>query len=182
MKRALPPSAIAYARSRLWQARDLEQPLMQVLDGGEFKGWTLAREEIPDTRLETYDTGGLTRSGDVAAEVAEQAVRIMQRVTEATWVVPDSLARPGDPLDIDHVVLGDAIYYVVERPEEPQVRKAWRQAASAAGQLALVSYCRFPPDPTPESLGLLAETAQLVALTAYDGEGAIYLERHETHV
>lgn len=183
-RRALPRSTFAYARERLWLAGGLEGVLASVLQDSSFDAWTIADGMVTDSRLQALERGGLD-GRDVASDVGREAARVMERIGESSLVVPDSLAKPGDAFlggnrTDDIVIVGGGVYYVGRSANQEELEATWRKASSSAGQLGLVTSRSLAPAASEDDLRSAGEHAELIVLTAYDGEGAVYFERRFT--
>jgi hypothetical protein len=164
-RRNLGPEAIGWAIERLWLARGLEAPLTERLRTGAWQAWTWA-DPVPDARLAQFGTGGHVFTGGTIAEQVGRLVAHRARRTGGSWMVPDPMAKPSDGFlrDVDHVVVGDAVYYKAA-PEPAAIAEAWGKAASAAGQLGMLT-----------TRGFDADSLVFLAIEAYDGDGVIDVE------
>jgi hypothetical protein len=96
------------------------------------------------------------------------------RESGATWVVPDSMLRTSDPAfarhdDSVHFVVGETPYYVVREPEPTAIERAWNDAGSASGQLAILTLADVSAAARgPEALETFPSAATDIVLGAYD--------------
>ena len=182
-RRAVVEQAFEYARERAWLARGLQQHFTDSLTAERWSAWTRAEASVPDERLERFSDGGaLCGSGEVRRGLISELVAAMSRDASAACVVPDPMGRPGDPFlwrtQAPYMVIEDGVYYVERERNPDRLSIAWDSAASAAGQMGLVTTAS--PDsaePTHEQLLGAAARATLIVVEAYDGEGALFFAR-----
>jgi hypothetical protein len=181
-ERELGPVAFEYLRESLWLARGLEPFLQHVVVSERFGASTVADAQIPDERLLRFITGGLGHAIDLPHLAGDRAARAMSDSPTARWVVPDPMARPTDRFLADSpvrpVVIDDGVYYAEARAIPHRLADAWAAAASAAGNLGLVT-TEAPDGQTAAAPDLqrIAEGTQLLVVTAYDGEGLAFFTR-----
>jgi hypothetical protein len=180
--RDLPAQAFTYAHNHLWLARDLGPGLGEALQEETFYAWTLADTSVAEERLSEFDRGGKIYSGDLDRAICGEAATAMARRQRSVWLVPDSLARPGDPfltsVQTSYFAVGDAVYYWERSTEVRRLMQTWARGASAAGQIAIVTPTHIDWGAVREpELDVAAEQATLVVVSAYDGDGAIIFTR-----
>jgi hypothetical protein len=156
--------------------------LDEALTSEEWNSWTFADPSVPASRLERFSQGGAISWGDVACHAWKEVATAMSADAPAAWLVPDPLGRPGDgflkDVKVEHHAVEDAVYYVERTGDIELIAATWRQASSAAGQMALVTTHELSPSGL-DAADLLAAAARavLVAVSAYDGEGMLFCER-----
>jgi hypothetical protein len=185
-RRSLPPGALHYVRDQLWLARGLEPYLDDVLASNEWDSWTYADPSVPAPRLERFSEGGALSSTDVHPHVWKDIAAAMAAEAPAAWLVPDPLGRPDDAflkdLTVPNCVVDDAVYYIARTGEIDRIAATWRQAGSAAGQLGLITNYELPSaGMNAADLRAAAEQTFLLAVSAYDGDGTLLLEKKSRH-
>jgi hypothetical protein len=182
VRRSVPDAVYDFVRDRLWQARGLELPLGSVLTPERFRCWTVADRRVDDERLDRFGAGGLMCSADVAQVVAQGVAMAMTEDDLLGLVVPDPMPRPGDPFlkraRTPYVEVGDGIYYVERSAEVERLAAVWRSAASAAGQMGVVTAGLKHMTSDELDLKQVVAEAKLVVFEAYDGVGALFFERN----
>jgi hypothetical protein len=181
VRRAVPEGAYEFARDRLWLARGLKPFVRDLLVPERCSCWTLAGRDVSDERLAQFDVGGFVAPGYVAELVASEVAPIIAGSEDRVLLVPDPMARPGDPFlkreTIRHIVVGDGVYYVEGSAETERLVTGWRAGSSAAGQMAVVS--SVSQDLMRDELDLqrAADASVLLMFEAYDGYGALFFAR-----
>lgn len=173
--------ALAYARDRVWLARDLAPGLADSLAAEGWQAYTLADPGTPSDRLVRLTQGGLAYSQDAQREMAREVSEAMRRHVSPIWIVPNPLARASDKaalnVGVDVLVRDGTVYYVAHSHDPDAVLAVWWEAASATGQLGFVTAAGEVTDDVDDDLGAAVRQAVLVVLTAFDGEGVLFLER-----
>ncbi len=173
--------ALAYARKRVWLARELESGLTDVLAAEGWRAYTLADPDVSNDRLVRLAEGGLAYAQDAQREMAREVTEAMRRHPSPVWIVPDSLGRPTDRVvlnaGVDFLVRGESVYYVARSDDPDGLLAVWWQAASAAGQLGFVSAAGAAADDVDYDLDAALLQAVLVVFTVFDGESFLFLER-----
>jgi hypothetical protein len=180
VRRDLSGRAIDYCRERMWLARGLEPSLRDALASGDWNAWTFAAASVAQERLEDVGAGGLASLvGNERLVLGEVAQAMVLAGPTAVWLVPDPMARPGDPflanVAVVHVDIGDGVSYVARGRRPGELAAAWRAASSACGRIGVVT--NLPDTTTSTQTDVLeaGRSARLVVVDAYDGEGALYL-------
>lgn len=145
---------------------------------GDWSAWTFAGAGVPQERVEDIAVGGLGAVvGDEQTVLCEVAEAIVAAGSSAVWLVPDPMARPGDPLLANVVVIGDGVYYAARGRQPGELAAAWRAASSAAGRIAVVTNLADITTATQRDLFEAGRSARLIVVDAYDGEGALCLSK-----
>lgn len=174
-------AALEYAERAWWLARGLEGDLRRVVVPERFYAWTSVGADAAAQLVSGGDLArglGVTSCGEARPSLTD-AVRLVGLDRSRVWLVPDPMARPGDPLlktVADYIVAGDGVYHVASDSQPDQILTAWRNASSAAGQLGVVT-SRPPVSLDPADLQAVAEHARLVVMSAFDGQGLLFFER-----
>lgn len=180
VRRDLSRRAVDYCRERLWLARGLEPSLRDAMATGDWSAWTFAGASMPQERVDDVRVGGLGSAvGDEQSVLGEVARAIVAAGPTAVWLVPDPMARPGDPLlaniDVVHLEIGDGVYYVACGRRPGELAAAWRAASSACGRIGVVINLPDTITATQSDLLEAGRSYGLVVVDAYDGEGALCL-------
>src|SRR4051794_27894559 len=173
--RAIPVAVFEQADRFLWRGVELGDALRPVLAPERFRAWTLAPKSVSDAALTQVVSANLEWSGspDTWDESLAYVVRRMSE-HDATWVVPDSMARTTDrafrpAFGGEYFSVGTTPYYVARDPEVTAVQSAWDNSGSAAGSLAILTTARIPSGAADvDDLLPLVEAAIDVAVGAYD--------------
>lgn len=181
LRRAVPEASYQFARDRLWLACGLKPFIFDLLVPDRFCCWTLADRGVSDDRLARFDAGGFVVSSYVAELVASEVAPIIAASEDRALLLPDPMAKPGDPFlkreRMRHIVVGDGVYYVEGSADVERLVAGWRAASSAAGQMAVVT--SVDDDLMHDEFGLqqAADAAVLLVFAAYDGYGALFFAR-----
>jgi hypothetical protein len=160
----------------LWRGVELQEPLGSMLSPTIYSAWTLAPDFVSDEALARIRSDNLEWEGESQATwtaILDYVVERM-RTTGAILVVPDSMARTTDPAfdrfrKSDYFAVGTTPYYVAREPDSAAVEAAWRDAGSAAGEMAILTLADVPTAEAGESeLDTLARLAIDIVIEAYD--------------
>jgi hypothetical protein len=177
IRRPLSDAAHQYACDQLWLSRGLESRLRSELTPQRFRCWTIASSGVSDEQLARFGAAVPVSSGD-AEVVARELASIMVEGEDRVLVAPDPMGRPGDPfltrVDTPYVTVGDGIYYVGRSPDIEALAAVWRAAASAAGQMAIVTGASVDTSANKLNLDEAARMTTALAFAAYDGLGALF--------
>jgi hypothetical protein len=182
-RRLLPADALDYAHDQFWMARGLGPHLDGLLAPSTWSAWTVADPSVPMSRLVRFSEGGSIASDSVEHHLYAAVAKAMTHVV-AAWLVPDPLARPDDrflmDVEVEYHGLDDAVYYVGRTAETERLAAVWRQAGSAAGQIEIVTTHALPASELDtDDLRSAAARAVLIVMSAYDGDGVLFLEKTE---
>jgi hypothetical protein len=168
-----------HVRSCLWLAGAFGPALDRQLQRGVWRAWTFADRDVSPQRLASYAVGGHVFTGGSASEQIGRIVRLRLRRPRGVWIVPDSLAKPGDSSlrEIPHETVDDTVYYLETSDEATKLIAAWDNAASASGAIGFVSTAELSIAAHPRGIDAVAAETHFLVLEAYDGDGAIYVER-----
>ncbi len=178
IRRPLGDSAYQYVRDWLWLSRGLERFLRSVLDPEHFRCWTVASPEVSDEQLERFAVAVPVFSGEVAPLVAQELARIIAGSDHRVMLAPDPMAAPGDAflerVRTPYLTVDEGIYYAERSSDHDALAGIWRAAASAAGQMAVVTEEGVDTSTGELDLERAARATVALAISAYDGSGALF--------
>lgn len=172
---------LAHVRESSWLARGLEPYLLKSLDLAHFSCWTFADAGVTDERLADLKTGGAVCTQNASEVAVAQVAETLAQCDNGAFISPDPIGRPGDAfldrLHVEYFTVDDGIYYVESRRHHHRILDVWQQGSSAAGQIGIVSQHTIHATPTEADLHDIMAAAQLIVVTAYDGDGTLFLTR-----
>ena len=188
-RRPLPLEVFNEADWFLWRGVELGEALGPQLTAETYEPWTFAPDFVTDDQLARLRSGVLeweARSEGTWDRILEYIVGRM-REHGATLVVPDSMARLSDSgfsmAKSDYFALGETPYYVARSPDRSAVETAWRDAGSAAGELAVLTVAEVPvgTEATMDDVIRCATGVIDVIVEAYDHSArAVFFTRTRT--
>lgn len=180
-RRVVSQRAVDYTRDRLWLARGLEHALREAVASQQWEAWTCAPAVTAHERLEDFARAGVDSTGAGATAALREVAALISARSLTVWLVPDPLARPGDPfldsLDFPHLDVDDAVYYVERHGRPENVAAAWQAASSASGRIGIATSLPDAARASKADMWQAGIGAQLIVVEAYDGEGALCLSR-----
>jgi hypothetical protein len=178
MRRPMGDAAHQYARDWLWLSRGLQPVLRSALDPQWFRSWTIASPEVSDHQLARFGAAIPVFSGEVGLMVAQELAPIVAGGDGRVLLAPDPMGTPGDAflegVNTPYLIVDDAIYYVAQSSDVEVLASAWRAAASAAGQMAVVTEEGVDMSNAELDLQRAARATVALAISAYDGLGALF--------
>lgn len=178
-RRGVPGAALDYLLERLWLARELEEPLRDQLSAGSWESWAIAPDAAPAERSERFAAGWGVRSAALPTATILEAMANLGAA--AVWLVPDPLARPGDPFlatcHLPYLTSDAAVYHACRSPSAHEILATWQAAGSAVGCIGVVTTLAEQDPLASADLREAARDARLVVAEAYDGEGFLCCSR-----